>query len=486
MSNRFFLFLLIFLSGYAIYKISAKKPEPEVLSGEYWKNQALKDIMPYWTEHSRDTMSGAFYTTLDSAWNPAGDQNKYPSMVSRHLFSYSTAYLLSGDEEYIRIAGTTARWLMDHAWDSEYGGWYDALDIEGNPVQTTKSTFVQVYAITGLALYYFVTHDTTVLDFIERSNELLETKVWDSPTGGYFNMMDRDWSVIDSKKSFSSEITPVSGYLFYLYLATRDEKYLDQIDRILGITVNKMIDDTSGWILEDFDKEWNYISRVRDGSEINTGHNIEAAWMLFRKYLVTGNPSHLKTGQSLAARIIETGLFNKNDIWLTSAGRIDPSLKGTGTYWWIQAYGNMFSLYLYHTTKDKEYLENFRRGAQFWDSGFMDRKFGDTYFSVDSEGKVTDATKATRFKTSYHSIEHCILNYLCLNLWVNNESVELHFRINSSKNGEFLYPVLIEDTSVKVKSVTGKANDNLSFPIEGQGIRLPELNNYPLTVILTK
>ena len=42
------------------------------------------------------------------------------------------------------------------AWDKEYGGWFDSMDENGNPVETTKTTFVQVYAITGLVMYYFI------------------------------------------------------------------------------------------------------------------------------------------------------------------------------------------------------------------------------------------------------------------------------------------------------------------------------------------
>ena len=486
MYRNYILIIIVFLTGCINRTPSDTSSSDQVLAGEYWRSQALNDIMPYWTKYSRDTVCGAFLTTLDSLWHPSGDQNKYPSMISRHLFSYSAAYVLSGEEEDILIADSTARWLLDHAWDSKYGGWYDALDQEGNPVQTTKSTFVQVYAITGLVMYYFVTHDSTILSYIEKSNELLENRVWDHNAGGYYNLMNRDWSVSSSDKSFSSEITPVSGYLIYLYLASREKKYSDQIDRILRITVNDMIDKETGWVLEDFNTGWKYLPQRQDESEINTGHNIEAAWMLFRNYLITKNEDHLNAGNLLAAKIRQPGLFNNNGIWLSTAGRTDPSQPGKGTYWWIQAYGNMFSLYQYHITKNREYLDNFVKGANFWDDVFIDRKNGDTFFSVDSAGKVTDAKKANQFKTSYHSIEQCVLNYLYLNLWVNNEPVELHFRINSSRAGQILYPVLIEDESIKIDSITGRNEDQKSFIVEGQGVRLPELKNYPLTIFLKK
>jgi mannobiose 2-epimerase len=334
--------------------INSPDKTSEVLSGNYWKEQALTDIIPFWTKYAQDKKSGAFFTNLDSLWVPFGSQDKYPSMISRHLFSYSVAYLLSGDEDDLKIADSIAKWLLDNAWDKEYGGWFDALDAEGKSVQTTKTTFVQVYAITGLTLYYFVTHDTTVLRYIEKSNELLETKAWDATYGGYFNMMNRDWSIADSNKSFSSQITPVSGYLIYLFQTTREKKYMDQINRILDTVINRMADKESGWILENFDRNWKYIPGKEDETEVNIGHNIEAAWMLLRNYLLTCNPDYLNSAKNLAGKINSYGVLHEKEIWLTSVGRTSAEKHGTNTYWWVQAYGNMFNLYLYHVLGESQ------------------------------------------------------------------------------------------------------------------------------------
>lgn len=265
--NYLCLFLLI------IFSSCEKKSDPysTLLSGEYWKDQALNDIIPYWTKYGQDTKSGVFFTTLDSLWQPTGDQNKYPSMISRHLFSYSVAYLISGNKDHLAIADSTVKWLLTTAWDDQYGGWFDAIDGNGDPAQTTKTTFVQVYAITGLVMYYFVTHDNTIMQYIEKANTLLEQKVWDRVKGGYHSMMTREWSVLAENKDFGSQITPVSGYLLYLYQATRNKKYLDQIERILDVTVKNMVDTESGWVLENFDVNWKYLPGRSDEGEINVG-----------------------------------------------------------------------------------------------------------------------------------------------------------------------------------------------------------------------
>lgn len=465
----------------------SKKEPSGVMTGKYWKDQALNDIIPAWTRYSQNKTSGTFYTNLDSVWKPFGSSEIYPSMISRHLFGYSAAYLLSGEDRFIDIADSAAAWLIEKAWDKEYGGWYDGLDEAGNPTLTTKTTFVQVYAATGLALYYFVTHDSAALDYIKRTNDLLEQKVWDKGGGGgYFNVMNRDWSVSDTGKSFSSEITPVSGYLAYLYLATKDQIFRDQIDRIMTLVNDKMRDRETGWVLEDFDRNWNYLGSRQADNEINTGHNIETSWMLLKEYLLTGEEHKKSAGLSIARKMTESGVFNSYGVWLGSASVHDPLKTSSDTYWWIQAYGNMISLYLYRTTGEKKYLDYFKAGAELWDRSFVDRRHGDTFFRIDSAGNLLDATKSGRFKASYHNMEHCLVNYQCLNLWVSNDPVEFHFRINSSDAGEILYPVLVEDSTVSiVKAVTEDQKGQLIIT-KGQSVVLPAGKKYRLQIILKK
>ena len=99
----------------------------EVLDGAFWRDQALREIMPSWLAHGIDPASGRFYTGLSREWKPSGTTDQYPTMLGRHLFSLSAAYLLSGEERYLGLARTTASNLMEHGWDQEVGGWYDLI-----------------------------------------------------------------------------------------------------------------------------------------------------------------------------------------------------------------------------------------------------------------------------------------------------------------------------------------------------------------------
>ncbi|MCD4773175.1 MAG: AGE family epimerase/isomerase, partial [Bacteroidales bacterium] len=454
------------------------------LDGNFWKNQALTDILPYWAEHSLDTVDGAFITHLDRIGSQILETEKYPSMISRHVFSYSVAYLFTGEEKYLNIASAAVDYLLEHAWDNEYGGWYDCLDKQGNPIKTTKSSFIQFYTNTGLALYYLVTHDKNVLQHIERSNEIAETKRRDSINGGFYNQLNRDLSVKSYGKSFSSEVVPVSSYMLYLYLATRNDKYLHQAERIMKMVLDKMKDPETGWILESFDKDWNYKERTENlENEINIGHNQEVVWMFQRLYLLTGKQEYLDSTKIITEKIYKWG-FAENGIWYTGVGRTDPSLHTDFTYWWIQVYGNMFDIFLYKFTGDKKYLDHFKKGADFWNEYFIDKKYGDNYMSVFLDGKIKDDKKAGQYKTSYHTMEYNLLTYLYLDLWVNKKPVELYYCIQSPEKNEKIYPSPFEDLSVKIKEVTINGENWTDFNKDEGYINLPELEKVEMKVVL--
>lgn len=81
-------------------------------------------------------------------------------------------------------------------------------------------------------------------------------------------------------------------------------------------------------------------------------------------------------------------------------------------------------------------------------------------------------------------MEHCLINYLCLNSWVNNDPVAFHFTIHSSNDGDLLYPVLTEDENIKIIRVIVREQDRKILQFEDQVIHLPESGPTELTVVM--
>ena len=97
--------------------------------------------------------------------------------------------------------------------------------------------------------------------------------------------------------------------------------------------------------------------------------------------------------------------------------------------------------------------------------------------------RSADGAKGKRTKTSYHSLEHSFLLYLYLDLWVNDESVSLHYRM-AEPAGERLYPLPIEDLTPQVNRVTIDGTTQTP-PESGPGwVPLPETGPVEVNVEL--
>lgn len=419
------------------------QPGDSLLEGKFWKRQGLRTILPAWTERAR-TPEGLLFAELDRSWTPADTSHQYPGMLARHLYSYAAAYLMSGDDAPLRRAETILDFLIEHGWDEQYGGWYNAVTRTGAVADSSKDLFMQIYATTGLALYSIATRDDRAETYLQRSRQFMQEHAWDEQHGGYVDVLNRDGSVQNDVKDFSPQLAPLSGYLLYLFPATRDSTYLRTAEHIMDLTLTHMQDDR-GWIRERFARDWTFLPNDSKNSHLNVGHNLEVAWLLLRLHALTGTDRYRRTGLALTDRLLEHAFHVETGAWLHKFARTDLSNHPDTAVWWVQAYGNMLQLYAYRTTGAERYLDAFRKGARFWNAAFVDEGAGGTVLRTTLDGTVVDGDKAVRTKTSYHAVEHALLNYLYLDLWRNDVPVTLHYRV-ANPSGRPLHPLPIEDT----------------------------------------
>lgn len=150
----------------------------------------------------------------------------------------------------------------------------------------------------------------------------------------------------------------------------------------------------------------------------------------------------------------------------------------------MQAYGNMLQLYTYRVTGNQKYLDAFRDGARFWADHFVDDEYGATVLRAHLDGGVADGAKAVRTKTSYHALEHALLNSLYLSLWVNEEPTTLHYRVEHPMDEPF-YPLPIEVLNPAVKTLSIDGTDQVPPFASPVTLGLDELGPSSIRVTVT-
>lgn len=458
--------------------LSAQK----VLQGDFWKKQALQNIIPAWQNHVYNTQNGGFHAHLEQDWTPNGQNRQYPGMISRHLFSFSAAYLMSGNPVYLKDARNVYHYLVENGWDETHGGWYNELNQKGEVVDSSKDLFMQTYAITGLAMYHTVTRNPSALSYLEKSYNILQKHAWDSVNQGYYRALNGDLSVSNPQKDFSPQLAPASGFLTYLYPATGEKQYLDQMQTILEMAWKHMRHPTEPWIMESFDEKWQMINGQNEA--MNVGHNLEVVWLLLRLYHMTDDVTFKQHALELTYPLNSQSFDPNTGAWYHHLPVNHPKRDEHQPVWWVQAYGNMTQLYLYKVTGAEQYLENFRKGAEYWNKAFIDEQYGGTFLKTKLDGSTLKGAKAVRTKTSYHAIEHGLLNFLYLNLWVNKEPVNLHYQLTHTKEGSTFHPSILADTAVVIQSVMINGEQWKEYDAKTNTIQLPGAEHLTIKVTL--
>lgn len=373
--------------------------------------------------------------------------------------------------------------------DQEYGGWFGSISQTGEPKETDKGASTQIYNNVGLTQNYFVTGDERALSHVLQSVEIHKTYAHDEEFDGYYMKLNRDLSVSDSSKAKHSHYGQGS-LMPNLILATQDSAVINFSKHLADLSIERMIDPVSGWILgypNGFDREWNYVPYLVDGKEsIYPGASSTAALFFLRLYHLTGKESYLKHGKALGDKLCRYGWDEERGGWLNFVEKAPPyhTAGSQKIYWWIQIYGAFLQLQLYHVTQNEQYLENFEKTEIYHDRYFRDREYGGIFLGVTPDGSfLGKGEKAGSWHTSYHEIEHGFLNYLYLNLFVNKKPVVLHFRLDGPKK-HFVSPV--DDPKVQITGVRINGKPWADFDARERSITLPAGINLKVEVTLGK
>lgn len=465
-----------------------ERPDNErFLTGEYWKQQALNEIIPFWVS-TIDHEEGGFFTDInrDGAVNsfPSKPLLKYPRMISRVVYGFCSAYLLSGDEQYLNFAKHGLTYLQQYGWDNTHGGWYTELS-HNKPTVPTKDLFDQTYGNLGPIFYYYVTGDQEALKLVAKTHLLMKEKAWDKKYRGYFSVVNHDWSVSRTDKSFNSQIDTATAYLIYYYLNTKDPKLLSDLKDIGDVIVNHMYDPESGYIRAHFSQTWDFRDSYLGPKQIDIGHNLKTAWVLLRIYQLTEEKRYLDYAQKLAAKIIETGWDDKYGGWYFSKPYDSPARTDSEKQkcWWTQTEGNFMMLNLYSLTKDQRYLDYYLENTCFWDRYLVDHQYKEVFAYVKQNGRPKNGLKGDLYKSAYHSMENALLNYLYVQLYVRKETAELFFNLSAAVDGERHYVKIIENPDVVIKKVEINGEEWTDFNAKDSYLNLPKGKDMKVKVV---
>ena len=260
--------------------------------------------------------------------------------ISRLVYGFASAYLMTGDDRYLEGAEKGTEYLREHMrfYDREENivYWYHGIDVEGR--RETKifasefgddydaiPAYEQIYALAGPIQTYRITGDPRILNDAELTVDLFDRFYLDQELGGYFSHLDpitldaRSTSLGENKgkKNWNSVGDHAPAYLINLFLATNDERYAKFLESTFDTICEHFPDyDASPFVQEKFFEDWSHDStHMWQQDRGVVGHNLKIAWNLMRMYGLMPKDLYESVARRIAEEMPKVGQDRQRGGW---------------------------------------------------------------------------------------------------------------------------------------------------------------------------
>lgn len=485
---------------------------------EWWTKQvrSIADSYLKWQfDYPKEQIDYTKYRTfLHLAGGKKGDYLQETDTISRLVYGFATAYLMTGEERFLEGAEHGTEYLREHMrfFDAQEDliYWYHGVQVSGAREQKLLTSefgddydslpmYEQIYALAGPTQTYRVTGDPRILSDVQNTIDLFEKYYKDNEKGGYFSHIDPitldprsptlDKGNNRAKKNWNSVGDHAPAYLINLWLATGEQKYADFLEYTFD-TIERHFQDyqNSPFVQERFYEDWSHDKTwgwQQDNAVV--GHNLKIAWNLMRMNSLRPKESYVSFARKIAELMPASGSDRQRGGWYDVVSRTlapgDEHHRFTWhdrKAWWQQEQAILAYLIMHGVLKDEEYLRHAREAAAFYNAHFLDHDDGAVYFNVLGNGQPylvgNERFKGSHSMSGYHSTELCYLSAVYTNLLITKVPMQFHFK---PKPGGFkgnilrVAPDILPQGSVKLTAVEIDHLPYHDFSPEGLFVTLP-------------
>lgn len=370
------------------------------------------NILPFWIKHTPDKEQGGFYGALSNELVVNNDAPRTAVLTARNLWTYSAAYRLYHDNNYLWMARRAYDYLAQKFWDHDYGGVYWTLDRRGCPTNDRKHVYAQAFAIYGLAEFYRATGEPHSLALAQHLFDLIETHSFDPIYGGNLECCSREWGALDdmrlsprdvnSHKSMNTLLHLMEAYTNLLRVWP-DEELKAKQRGLIEVFLQHIIDPQTHHFKLFFDDAWHSLD-----DHISPGHDIEGSWLLVEAAEVQGDEDLLAQTRAVAVQMADAvSAYVDADGGLVYEAT-PHGIENYEKHWWVQAEGLVGFTNAHHLSGRAEFAQAADRLWNLIEAHFVDRVYGDWRKVLDRNGTpLAQYPKVGPWECPYHHARAC-------------------------------------------------------------------------------
>lgn len=456
---------LFFQADRLVFVGDAEVPHPYEEAG--WWTRQLDQLARFYRRSQfgdRPVDFAHYRTEIRGSGHKTEQHVQETDTVSRLVYGMASAYLLTGNEDYLEVAERGARYMHDHMrfHDAAEGivYWYHGVDVGGTLERKLFASefgddyraipaYEQIYALVGLTQTYRITGDPVIKADIEGTVSLFDRFFHDPRLGGYFSHIDPvtlsphhdGLGPNHSRKNWNSVGDHPPAYLINLYLATGEERYRRMLEHVFDMIVTYLPDRSPGagpFVNERFYADWTPDhSWGWQQNRAVVGHNLKIAWNLTRMAGVLPKPEYTRLAGQLARSMPAVGRDGQRGGWYDVVERDEENGRHAFAWhdrkaWWQQEQAVLAYLILAGHTGDPGQLRHAHEASAFYNAFFLDHDEGAVHFTVLASGipylMGHERLKGSHAMAMYHKAELCYLAEVYTRLLVRGEPLNLWFK----------------------------------------------------------
>jgi mannose/cellobiose epimerase-like protein (N-acyl-D-glucosamine 2-epimerase family) len=420
---------------------------------------------------ARDNTNGAYFTFTKLDGTVGSDHRKSTVNASRDAWTFTRAFMVTGDDKYLDLAAHALKFLYAHGWDNTRGGWYFTTDEFGNLTpytpgwdpNTWKWSFVQHYALLGIGAYCEATQDTEACGWLKKGRNFLDTRMWDANAGrlGYYQDANLDMSN-PRNKGFTPTVDGLTTNVIQTELmwptSTSQQRLVDLAEIVTNHFAPDMdLSSVKFGYPENYTTSW-AVDTSQTGGDV--GHVLKSAWVLARTYLRHPDARYRTAARKFIYKVLNNGGWDEvNGVPYTHYDWKSGQITKQAECWQIEQaiVSGLSNWYIADNQTDRDtFLKMADRSMQFFYNYVIDHTNGGTYKMNSVTGGVLDTVKGNFYNVEYHSTETFYFTYLYGSLMLQRMPVALYYKVPASTIQQVvqLTPLGIDDASMKIKSVT--------------------------------